>query len=95
MRRGLKIIIIFAGAIFIFGICLFFIFYHPQKFLEVDFLDVGQGDAELIKTPAGQDILIDGGPNGKILQELGENLPWLKRKIDLVILTHPHDDQTS
>ncbi|MFA5248523.1 MAG: MBL fold metallo-hydrolase [Patescibacteria group bacterium] len=74
-------------------IALFFIFQPRQKFLEVDFLDVGQGDAELIKTPYGQKILIDGGPTrAAVIQELGKVLPFWERKIDLVILTHCHSD---
>jgi len=92
--RG-KIILFLAAAISFLGFCLFLFFYHPQKLLEVDFLDVGQGDAELIKTPYGQKILIDGGPDNKVLAELGRNLPLLERKIDLVILTHPHDDHVA
>jgi competence protein ComEC len=64
----------------------------PPPSLEVDFLDVGQGDAALIKTPYGQSILIDGGPDSGILEELAAHLPFLERKIDLVILTHQHED---
>ena len=63
--------------------------------LEVDFLDIGQGDAILIKTPAGQNVLIDGGPDSTIIKRLAENLPWWDRVIDLIILTHPHDDHVS
>ena len=63
--------------------------------LEVDFLDVGQGDAILIKTPYEQNILIDGGPNSKVLSELGKNLAFFDKKIDLVILTHPHSDHVA
>jgi competence protein ComEC len=95
MRRRGKIIIFSATAISILGLCLVLFFYHPAKFLEIDFLDVGQGDSELIKTPYGQRILIDGGPDNKVLAELGRNLPFLERKIDLVILTHPHDDHSA
>jgi len=60
--------------------------------LEVDFLDVGQGDAIFIKTPLNQKILIDGGPDNQVLEELGRFLSWRDRSIDLVILTHPHAD---
>lgn len=95
MQRRVKFLLFFGLAILIFGTCLFLFFYHQAKFLEVDFLNVGQGDAELIKTPYGQNILIDGGPDNKVLAELGRNLPWLEKKIDLVILTHPHDDHVS
>ncbi len=72
---------------------LFFIFQPRAQFLEVDFLDVGQGDAIFIRTPAGQNILIDGGPTrAAVVQGLGEAMPFWDRKIDLVILTHPHSD---
>ena len=65
----------------------------PQNNLEVDFLDVGQGDSILIKTPYGQKILIDGGPSKtSVLRELAKNLPSFDRDVDLVILTHPHED---
>lgn len=71
----------------------FFIFYQKkEKRLEVIFLDVGQGDAILIKTPYDQQILIDGGPDNAILNELSHHLPFWDRTIDLVILTHPHSD---
>lgn len=60
--------------------------------LNVSFLDIGQGDATLIRTPYSQNILIDGGPDRTILARLSEELPWWERTIDLVILTHPHDD---
>lgn len=63
--------------------------------LEVDYLDVGQGDSILIKTPFEQNILIDGGPSSKVLSELGKNLAFFDKKIDLVVLTHPHADHVT
>jgi competence protein ComEC len=63
--------------------------------LEVDFFDVGQGDAALIRSPYGQNILIDGGPNQRAAQELEKILPLYDRTIDLVLLTHPHDDHAA
>ncbi|KKP46911.1 MAG: internalization-related competence protein ComEC/Rec2 protein [Candidatus Woesebacteria bacterium GW2011_GWA1_33_30] len=53
--------------------------------------DVGQGDAILIQKNNTQ-ILIDGGPNQKILDCLGSYMPFYDRKIELVILTHPELD---
>lgn len=69
-----------------------FLFNSSQKRLEIDFLDVGQGDASLIKLPNNKIILIDGGPDSLVLKRVGENLPFYQRKIDLIILSHPHDD---
>ncbi len=61
--------------------------------LVVSFLDVGQGDAILIQSPSGQKVLLDGGEDGdKLLGRLNEEFPWWQKKIDLMILSHPHAD---
>lgn len=59
--------------------------------VHIYFLDVGQGDAALIERGDYQ-ILIDGGPDDKVLSELGKVMPLSDRKIEAVILTHPHAD---
>ena len=65
----------------------------PDDRLHVSVLDIGQGDAILIQTPNGQDILIDGGPDPqKLSMELGKKLPFWDRTIELVILTQPQSD---
>jgi competence protein ComEC len=65
----------------------------PDAKLRVSFLDVGQGDAILINTPAGQQILIDGGPNpDTVCQQLGKKLPFWDKSLDMVVLTHSDDD---
>lgn len=58
-------------------------------------LDVGQGDALLIETPSGAQLLIDGGPDGAVLAELGRILGPGDRSIDLVALTHPQEDHVA
>ena len=68
---------------------------QSNHLLTVTFFDVGQGDAALIRTPQDQTILIDGGPDRTILTKLGESLPWTRRTIDLVILSHPHADHVA
>ncbi|MDP2656504.1 MAG: MBL fold metallo-hydrolase [bacterium] len=60
--------------------------------LTVAVLDVGQGDAILVDGPAGQQILIDAGPDRSILAKLSEYMPFYDHDIELVILTHPHLD---
>jgi competence protein ComEC len=68
----------------------------PDDKLHVSFLDVGQGDAILIQTPNGQDILIDGGPDPqKINLELSERLPFWDRTMDLVVSTQPQADHVT
>jgi len=65
----------------------------PDDNLHISFLDVGNGDAILIQTPAHQDILVDGGPSPQaITLGLSQKMPFWDRTIDLVILTHPHGD---
>jgi len=60
---------------------------------EVVFFNVGQGDAILIKTKEHHNILIDGGPQGKLLlKKLSQELPFWDKKIDLIFLTHPERD---
>lgn len=63
--------------------------------LSVAFLDVGQGDAILISQGNTQ-VLIDGGPSGtKLLEKLGERIPFWDREIEAVIATHPDADHIS
>ncbi len=64
-----------------------------EEQLTVHVLDVGQGDSILVESPTGRRVLIDGGPNGSLLQRrLAEHLPWWSRRIDVVLLTHPSAD---
>jgi competence protein ComEC len=68
----------------------------PDGKLHVTFLDVGQGDAIFIQTPSGKQILIDGGPSEtQVLSELGRQMPFWDRTLDLVILTHPDSDHVN
>ena len=59
---------------------------------QIYYLDVGQGDSELICLPTGETILIDAGLKSgsdrltAYLKELGVD------KIDILIATHPHAD---
>jgi competence protein ComEC len=58
--------------------------------LVIRFFDVGQGDAALVSSPAGANVLIDGGPDPTLvatkLAALGV------KRLDLVVATHPHED---
>lgn len=55
------------------------------------FCDVGQGDGILI-TRGVKQVLIDGGPGTKIVDCLGQTMPFWDRTIELVVLTHPQRD---
>ena len=67
----------------------------PDGKLRVTFLDVGQGDATLIVTPSGRQVLVDGGPDQAAMQGLGARLPFWDRSLDVVALTHPHGDHVN
>jgi len=68
----------------------------PDGRLHVSVLDVGQGEATLIRTPLGQNIVIDAGPDvNSACVQLGKELPFWDRKIDLLILTQPQSDHIS
>ncbi len=58
--------------------------------LTVTFFDVGQGDAALVRSPAGASILIDGGPDPQVVARKLAALGV--RRLDLMVATHPHAD---
>ncbi len=64
---------------------------RPQPNLKLVFCDVGQGDAELMIWK-DQEILVDGGPNNRVLDCLGRHLPFWDRKIEVVIASHAEAD---
>ncbi len=67
---------------------------QPDGQLHVHFLDVGRGEAVLIVTPDGQQVLVDGGYSPTaLLSALGEHIPFYDRQIELVVLTHPGDER--
>ena len=62
----------------------------PLSGLTVTALDVGQGDAWLVRTPDGATMLVDGGPDeARTIEKLRAHGV---RRIDLLVLTHPHAD---
>ncbi|MBT4349706.1 MBL fold metallo-hydrolase [bacterium] len=77
--------------IFLIIIILLFSLYN-KNYLQLHFLDVGQGDAILIRTPQGQNILIDGGADNLLLHRLGESMPWWDGTIDYLVISHYHAD---
>ena len=67
-------------------------FQTQTEFLAVHFLDVGQGDAILIQTPDGYEVLIDGGATSQIIKGLSERQSFFDQRVDVVIATHPDTD---
>ena len=71
-----------------------------EEGLEVNFINVGQGDSILITTPGQKHILVDGGtfPRQWSKFDAGKMVvvPYLKskhiKKLDLIVATHPDLD---
>ena len=86
---------IFAVMVILF-VCLIVLYVLGSsiatKKLRVSFLDIGQGDAILIQTPSGHDMLIDGGGSNRILEKLGKEMSYFDKHIDVVVSTHPDAD---
>ena len=69
---------------------------RPTSVPRVSILDVGQGDAVLVEGSRGGRLLIDGGPDpDRLLVDLDQRIPPWDRRIDAVILTHPHEDHVA
>ena len=69
---------------------------RPAGIARVSILDVGQGDAILVEGSRGGRLLIDGGPDpDRLLVELDRRIPPWDRRIDVVILSHPHEDHVA
>jgi competence protein ComEC len=75
----------------ILGLVVIAIYQLPDSNLHIVACDVGQGDATLLIYKNLQ-VLVDGGPDKKVLNCLGKFLPFWDREIELVILTHPDGD---
>ena len=56
----------------------------------VTVLDVGEGDAILVQDRSGASVLVDGGPDGRLLMKKLEALNV--RKLDAIVSSHPHAD---
>ncbi|MEK7650736.1 MAG: MBL fold metallo-hydrolase [Patescibacteria group bacterium] len=83
------VLILFLANIFVWRAV--FLAEHGGK-LTLAMLDIGQGDAIFIQDSVGHQILIDGGPDQKILARLPALMPVSDRSLDLLIVSHPHAD---
>jgi competence protein ComEC len=69
---------------------------RPRAVASVSVLDVGQGDAILVQGSRGGRLLVDGGPDpDRLLVALDREIPPWDRRIDTVILSHPHEDHVA
>ena len=104
-----KIIALFFVVAVIGALCLFATWYPPETWkyyfwlpqpgtrqareMRVHFLDVGQGDCELIELPDGKIMLIDGGADDESATRIMRYLNALKiETIDYLLITHADSD---
>lgn len=76
-------------------LCLFAFFEYSGFYdgkLHVVVCEVGQGDGVIVKTPQNKVLVYDGGPDEKMLACLSDYLPFWHKTIDVMILSHPHND---
>ena len=88
----------FLSVLIVFSILFSFTYNSFPKSLRIYFVDVGQGDCTLIKTPTNKNILIDGGGSEFGSFDVGESilLPYLLdrrvKTIDYLVISHFDSD---
>lgn len=87
LRRFLTVIFL-SGFLFL----IYFFVVYQDKNTKLVFCDVGQGDAAYIRVKNRVDVLVDAGPDRKVLTCLGKYMPFWDRKIELAIISHPQKD---
>lgn len=88
---GKKELVISLGiTVFILSIQFFAGFL--DKTTKIVFCDVGQGDAAYIRIHNRIDVIIDAGPDRKILNCLGKYMPFYDRTVELAFISHDQKD---
>ncbi len=94
-RKSARIDILRIGLVFSAIIVLTF---HPHNYLEIDMVDVGQGDGIVISCN-DKNLLIDGGSTSKKNVGKYQIIPFLKYmgigRLDAVVMTHEDEDHLS
>lgn len=64
---------------------------RPDSRLKIVTCDVGQGEAILVIKENFQ-MLVDGGPNNKVVSCVDRHIPFWDREIEIMVSTHPDSD---
>ncbi len=92
LRSNKKQIFLIVLVFLNFIVWIQYLSFKPKDALRVVFLNVGQGDAIYIRTPSGNDMLIDSGRDKTVLRELGAVMPWNDNDLDVILETHADAD---
>lgn len=87
----MKAILSILGSFIVIVLILFAQFQNSKVNFRMVFCDVGQGDGIYIRA-FSQDIVVDGGPDAKIVECLGRFMPLFDHNIELMVVTHPDGD---
>ena len=93
IKRNMKIKVI----VFILSLTVFIYGYREYRLIyklvdKISFLNVGQGDSSFITSDRGARIIVDCGPDSKIIDQLESKLGFWARRIDMIIITHGDKD---
>ena len=94
----IKTIFLASVALFLFNGVYFHLIEKASTDLKLTAIDVGQGSSTLIEFPGGTRMLVDGGGFPDSTFDIGQSViaPFLYfkriKKIDIIVLTHPHPD---
>lgn len=97
LKPKLPYLIVTAVLLLMIGVLLFLLLrkspaqQEPPALLQVDVLDVGQGDAILLRTE-GHAVLIDAGDTDKGTQVVQQLVALGVKELDCIINSHPHAD---
>ena len=92
-RATVVAVVVLVGASVAFGLAMA---HRADGTARITVMDVGQGDAILVEGGRGGRMLVDGGPDpDRLLVELDRRLPPWDRRIDILVLTHPHEDHVA
>ncbi len=90
--NNLTVLIIFSLVALDLFVWAQILFYRNSGEPAAYFLDVGQGDSELVVLENGVKIMTDAGPTSRVMNSLQSALGPNDKYIDLVIISHPQLD---
>ena len=94
MKKWDEVSLFVIVAVLALGIFVWYqvLFTGPATRPEIYFLDVGQGDAEIVVLPGNIKIMTDAGPDQKVVSSIEKALSKGDKYIDIGIISHPQLD---